>query len=262
MEETKQINGYSVDGRQTETIAKENEELKNQLTSLVAEMNHFTYIVSHDLQAPLRSITGFLELLEKRYADKLDDNARKYIDFAVKGTARIKGLISDLLEYSRLSTDTSEPNEIDLSEVTKEIVEKLKPVIDVNEAEIIIKELPVVRAKKKQMEQLIHNLLDNALKFRNAGKLVIKIYSKKENGFWTISIEDNGIGIDPEYAEKIFIIFRRLYADETKYIGRGFGLAACKKIVELHGGSISVKSALGQGSTFNFSLPIKANNIF
>src|SRR6266496_436408 len=240
MEEIKQINGHTVKLTQEEieSLRRENEELKDKLDAVKAEMNQFTYIVSHDLQAPLRTITGFMELLSRRYEDKLDDAAKTYIDFAVRGTAKMKDLIFDLLEYSRLNTEESELTEVSLDEVVREVIKKVEPVIKECEAEIMIGDLPVVMAKKTQLEKLFHHLIDNALKFHNNTKPRISITAKKENRFWKIEIEDNGIGIDPAYFEKIFIIFRRLYADETKYRGRGFGLAACKKIVELHGGNI------------------------
>ena len=257
MEDIKQINGQSVklSQEEMESVGRENEELKNKLAKLTAEMNQFTYIVSHDLQAPLRTITGFMELLEKRYGDKLDDAAKKYIQFAVDGTVKMKSLIFDLLEYSRLSTDTTALTEVDLSLITLEVIEKFGPVIKECEASFFIGELPVVIGKKAQLEQLLRYLIDNSLKFRSDGAPEISITSKRENGFWKIVVKDNGIGIDPAYSEKIFIIFRRLYSDETKYSGRGFGLAASKKIVELHGGTISVESAVDKGSEFSFTLP-------
>lgn len=258
MEETKQINGYSISQLQEmEETRRENEELKNKLAELKAEMNQFTYIVSHDLQASLRTITGFMELLEKRYSDKLDDTARKYIDFAVKGTDKVKNLIFDLLEYSRLTTEKTIATEVDLASVVQEVMEKLKPAIKESHATITVGQLPVVIGKKIQMEKLFSHLIDNSLKFRSGIAPEISITAKKDNDFWKISVRDNGIGIDPIHSEKIFIIFRRLYADETKYTGRGFGLAACKRIVELHGGTISVESEVDKGSTFNFTLPEK-----
>ena len=258
MEETKQINGHSISQlHEIEEVRRENEELKNKLAELKAEMNQFTYIVSHDLQAPLRTITGFMELLEKRYSDKLDDTARKYIDFAVKGTDKVKNLIFDLLEYSRLTTDKTIVTEVDLASVVQEVMEKLKPAINESHAMITVGQLPVVIGKKIQMEKLFLHLIDNALKFRSNNAPEISITANKDNDLWKICVRDNGIGIDPTHSEKIFIIFRRLYADETKYTGRGFGLAACKRIVELHGGTISVESEVDNGSIFNFTLPEK-----
>jgi len=266
MEEIAQMNGHSLKPapEEMEALARENEELKNKLADLTAEMNQFTYIVSHDLQAPLRTISGFMELLERRYGDKLDDAAKNFIDFAVKGTAKMRSLIFDLLDYSRLSTGATELTNVDLDPVVKEIIKKFEPVIKDRNAEITIGHLPVVMAKKTQMEQLFQHLIDNSLKFHDNTKPEISITAKKENDgqpgkqeFWRIHVTDNGIGIDPVYFEKIFIIFRRLHADETKYCGRGFGLAACKKIIELHDGNIYVESAEGKGTTFSFTLPVK-----
>jgi len=266
MEEMAQINGHPVKQMQEEieALSRENEELKNKLAVLKAEMNQFTYIVSHDLQAPLRTIAGFMELLVRRYADKLDDAGKNYIDFAVKGTAKMKDLIFDLLEYSRLTSDTTDLTKVDLNLVTRELLKKVEPVIKECNAEITIGDLPVVVGRKLQMEQLFKHLIDNSLKFHNNTKPLIAISAKKETAdlsdrqeFWKIDVTDNGIGIQPAYFEKIFIIFRRLYADETKYSGRGLGLAVCKKIVELHGGSICVASVEGKGTTFSFTLPAK-----
>lgn len=258
MEKIKKMNRNSKNGiGKMELLRQENEKLKNKLAELSAEMKQFTYIVSHDLQAPLRSITGFVELLKKRYSDKLDEAAGKFIDYAIKGTNQVKTLISDLLEYSRLTTDTKELSEVDLNIILEEVTEKLMPIIKGSGATITTGHLPVVIAKRDQMEQLFHRLIDNSLKFRDHAAPEISIDSEKQNGFWEISIKDNGLGIESEYLDKIFIIFRRLHGDETKYAGRGYGLAACKKIVELHGGSIHAKSEMGKGSTFIFTLPEK-----
>ncbi len=244
---------------------REIEELKNKLENITKEMNQFTYIVSHDLQAPLRTIAGFLDLLERRYADKLDDAARQYIDFAVKGAFKMKDLVFNLLEYSRLSSVALEFTDVDLNVILQETKEKLSTVIEETGAIITASHLPLVRANKKQMGQLFEHLLGNAIKFRSPAVPEINITLKNENagrpdrqGFWVFAIEDNGIGIDPAFFEKIFIIFRKLNTDEVKYGGTGIGLAVCKKIVELHGGTIWVESAVDKGSTFYFTLPVKS----
>lgn len=239
-----------------EECKREKEEWKNKLTEVTKEMNQFAYIVSHDLQAPLRTITGFMELLERKYADKLDESAKQYIDFAVKGAGKMKKLIFDLLEYSRLSSVVQEISEVDLNIVLQEVKEKLLPVIEQTGAVVTAEHLPIVKASNKQMGQLIHHLVDNALKFRGAAAPEIKINVKKENSRWVISVNDNGIGLEPAFFEKIFIVFRRLHADETKYSGTGIGLAICKKIIELHSGTIWVESELDKGSTFYFALPL------
>lgn len=236
----------------------ENENLNSKLADLAKEMNQFTYIVSHDLQAPLRMVTGFLELLEKKYGDKLDESARQYIDYAVKGAYKMKSLVFDLVEYSRLSSVTCEFGEVDLNVIMKEVKEKFQLVIDETGALVSICDLPVVKADKAQMGQLFGHLFENALKFRSAAIPEIDITLKEENGFWVIAIKDNGIGIDQVFFEKIFIVFRQLQKDETKYGGTGIGLAICKKIAALHGGEIWLESAEGKGSTFYFSLPVQS----
>lgn len=243
MEVTKQIH------EETESI------LAVKLAELTKEMNQFTYIVSHDLQAPLRMITGFLELLEKKHGSKLDDSAKEYIGFAVKGAAKMKNLVFDLLEYSRLSSVSKDPVETDLNMVLREVKEKLRLLISDTGAVINSDNLPVIKANKDQMVQLFGHLLTNSLKFRGNNLPEIDITLSRENNNWLIGVKDNGIGIDPSFSEKIFLVFRRLHADETKYSGTGIGLAVCKKIVELHGGVMSVDSAVNKGSTFYFTLP-------
>ena len=146
--------------------------------------------------------------------------------------------------------------EVDLNIIMKDVLEKFKPEINETGAVIHAGHLPVITGIKSQIEQLFHHLLSNALKFRSQCTPEINLTLKKENNFWVIAVKDNGIGIDPAYFEKIFIIFRRLHTDETKYSGAGMGLAVCKKIIELHGGSIWVESAVDKGSTFYFTLPV------
>ncbi len=233
------------------------EDLANKLAELTKEMNQFTYIVSHDLQAPLRMVTGFLELLEKKHGAKLDESAKQYIDYAVKGANKMKSLIFDLLEYSRVSSVVKEPAEVDLNEILLEVKEKLMPVIEDSGAIITNDNLPLVMADRKKMLQLFEHLLGNALKFCSKTVPEISITAKEENGFWVIAVNDNGIGIDPAFAEKIFVVFRRLHNDDAKFAGTGIGLAICKKIAELHGGTIWVESAVDKGSSFFFTLPVK-----
>lgn len=231
------------------------EKLSQNLEKQTAEMNQFTYIVSHDLQAPLRMVTGFLELLEKKYGDKLDESAKQYIDYSVKGSVKMKRLIFDLLEYSRLNTIEHETEDVDLNEILDNVKPKLVKQIEESGATIEYAALPVVSGYKKQIEQLLQHLLDNALKFRNGQKPVISISTREEENRWEIGIRDNGIGIDPAFADKIFQVFRRLHTDESVYKGTGIGLAICKKIIDIHQGKIWVKSAKNEGSTFIFSLP-------
>lgn len=235
------------------------EELSCKLAELTKEMNQFSYIVSHDLQAPLRTVTGFLELLVKRYGDKLDDSGKQYIEYAVKGAAKMKDLVFDLLEYSRLN-NALDFAEVDLNAALEESKEKLSAAIEESGAVIRAANLPVIKGDKKRIVQMLVHLLQNAIKFRGTAAPEIDVILEEEKGILKIGVKDNGIGIDAAYHEKIFIIFRRLHTDEVKYPGTGTGLAVCKKIAELHGGTMWVESEIGKGSTFWVTLKIKQAN--
>lgn len=228
--------------------------LKEKLANLTKETNQFTYIITHDLQAPLRAVTGFLELLERRYADKLDDGARQFIAFALKESGRMKTLLFSLLEYSRLNTTDHKYEENDLNEIMFDVLKEHAAEIKTRNAVIQTGDLPVIKSCGKLIFQLFSHLLQNALKFCYKEQPEIHISAVDRNGRWEFCIRDNGIGIDPVFFEKIFVIFKRLHADETKYTGNGTGLAVCKKIVEMHGGTIWVESAPGKGSSFYFTI--------
>jgi light-regulated signal transduction histidine kinase (bacteriophytochrome) len=255
MEKIETLNGSAVQQGATGNES-EVEMLKSKLDTLTKETNQFTYIITHDLQAPLRMVTGFLELLEKKYAAQLDEGARQYIEYAVKGSVKMKNLIFDLLEYSRLSSVVHEFEPVKLDEIVKELKEKKAKDIEDAGAIIVVNELPVVRGSQKLIAQLLGHLMDNALKYRKSDIPEIFISAEKKNKFWEIAVKDNGMGIDPAFFEKIFVIFKKLHTDEARYPGTGTGLAVCKKIAELHGGTIRVSSAVGEGSTFYFTLPL------
>lgn len=229
---------------------------EDRLANITKELSQFTYIVSHDLQAPLRMITGFLELLQKKYEEKLDEQGKLYIHYAVKGAEKMKRLIFDLLDYSRLNTADEAFDLLKLNEVTTEIIQKYSTRINDTRAAITVSKLPEVKARRKQMTQLLGHLVDNALKFRAVAEPDIRITAVREGEFWKIMVGDNGIGIDPAYADKIFTVFRKLHPDEENDKGTGIGLALCKKITELHGGRMGVESAAGKGSKFWFTLPV------
>lgn len=231
--------------------------LKTQLENLVRETNQFTYIITHDLQAPLRMVTGFLELLEKRYADKLDEGAKKYIEYSVKGTNKMKRLIFDLLEYSRLNSMKHDFEFVCLNEVVEEVLNKLSDIITSTGVDIRIGRLPVVWAERKLMIQIFTHLIDNAIKFRRTETPVISINAIKKSEKWEICISDNGIGIEPAFYEKIFIIFKKMHPEEAGYDGTGTGLAICKRIAELHNGNLNVESQPGTGSNFYLTIPDK-----
>lgn len=232
-----------------ETLKKMHEDLTRSNNDLM----HFAYIVSHDLQEPLRMITSFTQLLQMQYKDALDDKANEYIRFAVEGSKRMYDLLNGLLSYSRVHTRGSTFVETSLNDVVVNVTENLRLLIAETGAELIIEELPVINADVNQMTQLMQNLIDNSIKFCET-KPVVRISSRSDDGMHIISVSDNGIGIDPQYFSKIFKIFQRLHLKEH-YKGTGIGLALCKKIVERHGGELWLESTPGKGSTFFFSFP-------
>jgi len=231
--------------------------IQKKMDELVKETNQFTYIITHDLQAPLRMVTGFLELLEKKYADKLDAGAKQYIEYAMKGSLKMKELVFDLLDYSRLSSATYDFGETDLNEILNTTKEKLIPGFDHKKIVITHDELPIVWGSSKLLVQLFSQLISNAIKFNNNATIEICLEASRTDNGWRVAVIDNGIGIDPAYFDKIFQVFRKLHTDEAGYKGTGIGLAICKKIAELHSGTIEVVSQPGRGSTFTLFIPDK-----
>jgi len=218
-------------------------------------------VASHDLQEPLRMVSSFTQLLKDQYEDTLDENALNYIDFAVDGANRMKLLINDLLDYSRVTTKANEFEEIDLEKVLDEVLFNLELVIEDNRAVIIRKSLPHVRADFVQLVRVFQNLIGNALKYRSEKSPQIHISVQKEDIKWLFTVKDNGIGIEPKNFKQIFKIFRRLH-NRDEYNGTGIGLAITKRIIERHGGNIWVESELGKGSTFYFTIHINKNSYF
>jgi len=216
------------------------------------ELEMFAYVASHDLQEPLRMISSYVQLLAKRYKDKLDDDANDFIDFAVDGAARMQRLINDLLSYSKLSTHGDPFETVDCNDVLLEAIEGLSLSIEEKAAHVTHDPLPVIKADKSQILRLLHNLIRNAIKFSGAEAPRVHLSAVEDPGAWILSVRDNGIGIEPRFKKKIFTIFRRLHGRE--YPGTGIGLAVCKKIVERHGGRIWLDSEPGNGTTFHFIL--------
>ncbi len=225
-----------------------------ELTHSNEELRQFAYVASHDLQEPLRMVASYTELLARRYSSQLDDEARKFILYAVEGATRMQQLIDDLLLFSRVGTRKLPQESVSTEELLATALHNLQAAIDESGAEITRDELPTVRADSSQMLQLFQNLVGNAIKFRRPGEPPrIHVSACTLGQEWQFSITDNGIGIDPQFSERIFTIFQRLHARE-QYPGTGIGLAICKRIVERHGGRIWVESVPGQGSTFHFTL--------
>lgn len=222
------------------------------------ELEEFAYVASHDLQEPLRMVGSFLQLLQQRYQDKLDREANEFIYYAVDGAARMKRLIGDLLNYSRVNREWM-VEQVDLSETVREALKNLTASVNDSGAVVNFEDLPVLNVDPAQMLQLFQNLIGNALKFRKDGvSPVIRIKARKNSDEWLFSVEDNGIGIDDQYSEKIFVIFKKLH-NKVKFEGTGIGLAIAKKIVERHGGKIWFESVPGNGTTFYFTLQSQTN---
>ncbi len=229
--------------RRTQELARSN-----------AELEQFAYVASHDLQEPLRMVASFAKLLEQEYAGALDDTAREYIRFAVDGATRMQRLIRDLLAYARLSTTSPRADMVDLGSVVDNALQNLSIAIHESEAAIAVDPLPNLKGVEHQLTVLFQNLIGNGLKFRRDVAPQIRIRSDRRDHGWKFSVEDNGIGIAPQYLSDVFQVFRRLHSRE-QYSGTGIGLALCKRIVERHGGKIWLESVEGAGTTVHFYIP-------
>ncbi len=227
-------------------------EKSEELSRSNAELEQFAYVASHDLQEPLRMVTSYVQLLEKRYKDKLDEDANEFINYAVDGSIRMRVLINSLLEYSRVNR-VKPFEKIYMNELMGDILQNLKGQITENNAAIKVNNLPDIIGDPILINQLFQNLISNAIKFKGEKAPEIIISGEKLSDEYLFSVKDNGIGIKKEYAEKIFVIFQRLHSKE-KYPGTGIGLAICKKIVERHNGRIWMESEAGKGSTFYFTI--------
>ncbi|MFY9562453.1 MAG: ATP-binding protein [Terriglobales bacterium] len=217
------------------------------------DLEQFAYVASHDLQEPLRMVAAYTQLLAERYRGKLDENADKYIGYAVEGATRMQALIRDLLEFSRVGRNGTGGKHSDCNAALERALLNLKAAIDESGAAVNHDPLPAVAAESTLLIQLFQNLIGNAIKFRGKEAPVIRISAERQGARWQFAVADNGIGIAPEHKDVIFVIFQRLHARD-EYSGNGVGLAICKKIVEHHGGRIWVESEPGHGCTFQFTL--------
>jgi len=223
------------------------------------ELEQFAYVASHDLQEPLRMVGSFVQLLARRYQDKLDSDANEFIGYAVDGAAQMQALISDLLAYSRVGTRGKPFEPTDCGTILQRALNNLQVAITESGAAVTHDPLPTVMGDTTQLTQLFQNLIGNAIKFRRPGQAPqVHVGVRRRDSEWLFAVRDNGIGIDAQFTDRIFQIFQRLHARD-EYPGTGIGLAVCKKIVERHGGRIWVESEPGKGSTFFFVLPVEPN---
>ncbi len=222
------------------------------------ELEQFAYVASHDLQEPLRKVASFCQMLEARYASQLDERARQYIAYAVDGAKRMQGLINDLLAFSRVGQPGADFRPVDLNEVTGQAVSELEAAVEDSDATISVDRLPVVTGDRTLLIQLFQNLLGNAIKFRRVDvPPVIKVTAQRKNDMWEFTCQDNGIGIEPAYRERVFVIFQRLHPRDA-YPGTGIGLSLCRKIVDFHGGKIWIDDGPADltGTTIRWTLPV------
>lgn len=223
-----------------------------------AELQQFAYVASHDLQEPLRMVASYVQLLERRYKGRMDEDADEFIYYAVDGSRRMQQLIGDLLAYSRVGARGREAQQVDTSKIVEEALKNLEMAIAEADAVIELGELPVVKGEAVSLGQVFQNLIGNAVKFRAPNRRpLVRVGARKEARQWVFSVADNGIGIAPEYRQRVFLIFQRLHP-RTEYPGTGIGLAVCRKIIEGLGGNIWIESTEGAGSTFLFTIPIGA----
>ena len=244
LDEVDQLNAASADlARQADDLARSN-----------ADLEQFAYVASHDLQEPLRMVASYVQLLSRRYKGKLDKDADEFIAFAVDGATRMQNLIRDLLTYSRVTRLARPMEVVDTGQALLAALVNLKVAVEEARAHVAYDSLPPVRGDATALIALFQNLVGNAVKFRGGRTPEIRIEAARRGDEWIFSVKDNGIGFDPQYRERVFVIFQRLNTRD-KYEGTGIGLAICKKIVERHGGRIWVETKPGEGSTFFFSLP-------
>jgi signal transduction histidine kinase len=232
----------------------ERQQVAAELTRSNRELERFAYVASHDLKEPLRKIRLHLELLERHCRGRLDEKAGQFLAIALDGATRMQGLVKDLLAYARVGSRARAAEPTDCRQGFDQAVANLEAAIRESGAVVTATDLPWVLAEGTELVQLFQNLIDNAIKFRGARAPTVAVTAQRQGGAWLFRVRDNGIGIEPRYAERVFVLFERLHS-QRDYAGTGIGLAICKKIVERHGGSICVECEPGQGACFLFTLP-------
>ena len=237
----------------------ERKERERALEESNERLEHFAYVASHDLQEPLRMVTSSLELVDNRYGDELDEDGEEFLEFAIDGAERMRQMIDGLLEYSRVDTHGDPFEPVDLDDILEDVLEDLQIRIDERNAEITTDDLPCIDGDDSQLRQVFQNLLSNAIKYSEDEPPQVDISATRDDEQWIISVQDNGIGIDPDEQERIFEVFQRLHTHE-EHSGTGIGLALCRRIVERHGGNIWVESGLDEGSTLSFTVPAVSGN--
>ena len=261
-DEAGSTSGYVVVYHDITKRQKATEELKRsseELAKTNADLKQFAYVASHDLREPLRMITSFLQLLERRYKDQLDQNANEFIGFAVDGAKRLDKMIMDLLEYSRVANQQMQFNDVGLQEVMDRVLSDLKVLIKENGAQITYDSLPTIWSDENLLVRLFQNLISNSIKYRREEAPIIHISAEKEGNKYVFIVKDNGMGIDPQNLERIFTLFHRLHTHE-EYEGSGIGLTIAQRIVHQHGGEIWAESEPGKGSAFYFTIPINVKS--
>lgn len=226
----------------------------DQLEASNERLEHFAYAASHDLQEPLRMVSSYLQLIEKRYSDTLDADGEEFLAFAIDGADRMRDMIDGLLQYSRIETQGDPFEPTDLEAVLDDVLADIQFKIEDTDADIRADDLPRVIGDAGQLRQLFQNLLQNAIEYSDDEPSRIHVSADRSGSMWTISVSDDGIGIDPANQDRIFEVFQRLHS-RAEYDGTGIGLALCQRIVERHDGDIWVESEPGEGSTFSFTLP-------
>lgn len=235
---------------------KELHHLQEELKAVKENASRFTSVVSHDLQAPLRMVTGFLDLLSGRYRQQLDEKAMQYIGFAIQGAEKMKSLIKALQLYASLYNDISPQVEINLNQLVRELVDSNEKYRESANISWQVGNLPVVYGRKNQITLLFTELLSNAVKFSTGRESTITVSALPDTQEWQLSVTDQGIGFDPAFSESVFEVFRKLLPEDGRYEGTGIGLALCKRVCELHGWDIRADSVPDKGSSFILTIPI------